>query len=1063
MAILEWVSAAIDLLKDPVFAKLERTEAIQRIQARMEKIGIKLKPDAQDFDAIYIRALVEYGFNRPEIVLNLWREEIIQEAFKKSFYENDPSIVSNEVKNMEMIFEEKGLLKDADYSLVKEINEFELQFYTVIDEIRTVVDVTQDAKIAQLRQDFYLEIDSLSGAIDSIRELAEAPVNPIRELVIPPPIYLPKHYVERISYQNEIVTTIGINQIKSALNKPPTIVVLSGIGGSGKSTLARSICADPKFLNRFPGGVIWINLRDEIRPVTDIFSELLHRAGIDNLSHHNTQILTQIIRSILSSKPTLIVLDDTQSAEYVQAFKDCLSTGSSMLITTRDLELSTRISANKEVQIQGFTHNEAKKAIEIIIGHNIKDKEWNDSVLPLIESLGFHPLAVSLSASQISLGASSWNDLLNSIRTGGISKALDFSKPKLANESLRLSFLRTLNKIESKYLNQLKWLSVLSIGKPFYLSDGAMILSGMKEQQGQFKGVQGEFGIEPDPEWIKEQKNQAREVLSILANYGVVQVLEGLRGLDIYYIHPIIHALLFEQLKETDEFHDALLHHAHVYSTLMITEWKTPAKFHIYKYSYNQILELLERAWTRLNQGEGISLPSNKVSEIVITSLAVSLSKQWGITGEYHTAKKWLTRALSILLVKDDSKELDIIHQIRTDLGHVHFHLGELAQAEYHFSNAMRISEITNDENEIIYDEVNQGNILIANSKHREAIDLLRNSLNKARNLKDNSLIGMVLGTLAHAYIYTGDLDAAVILEREALTLALKTNNLRAFGSRSGNLGSMLHSRAIRDFTAAIQLYHRSRIFALRNGNVQSQANHLMNLSRAYLAIGANDLARLALTESIKLFNQIGSPLVSTAQIILEDIDERRIIPGDMLDMNEIFDFAEAAIEGDLISLERIKRFSALVHRNQEKMPDIAKIMDRVLLVIDGERDPSKLVDDLEDKNSYHLRLLLLNLEKPGVHFFLLPFIITVTKAIEGNEEEIENARELLKFLEVQDPLPGESYGLQFLVRNLIAGETDPSFLTSEIKNDFLRETLRVLISAGTPEFRLPTPGSLET
>ena len=45
-----------------------------------------------DFDGIYNYTLIEYGVDRPETILNFFRNKYVKEAFQQSFYKNDASI-----------------------------------------------------------------------------------------------------------------------------------------------------------------------------------------------------------------------------------------------------------------------------------------------------------------------------------------------------------------------------------------------------------------------------------------------------------------------------------------------------------------------------------------------------------------------------------------------------------------------------------------------------------------------------------------------------------------------------------------------------------------------------------------------------------------------------------------------------------------------------------------------------------------------------------------------------------------------------------------------------------
>src|SRR5262245_16530536 len=82
-------TAAAEMVKE----KLSRTEFVVRL---VESVGLKPAKPPMDFDGVYVYSLVQYGAGRPLQALQLFRESEIRDAFRRSFDQNDPSLLESE-------------------------------------------------------------------------------------------------------------------------------------------------------------------------------------------------------------------------------------------------------------------------------------------------------------------------------------------------------------------------------------------------------------------------------------------------------------------------------------------------------------------------------------------------------------------------------------------------------------------------------------------------------------------------------------------------------------------------------------------------------------------------------------------------------------------------------------------------------------------------------------------------------------------------------------------------------------------------------------------------------
>lgn len=138
--------ALVDAAIEATLNHLERREAVIRVRKRL---GMDTSPP-DDFDAIYARALVEYGIFKPEPILTFFRNEFIRSAFREAFYRGDQSILEREAEGIIEWNEETHKLGKIDYDPRREFAAFTVIFQTILANIRTPLQVRQDHRLDEL-------------------------------------------------------------------------------------------------------------------------------------------------------------------------------------------------------------------------------------------------------------------------------------------------------------------------------------------------------------------------------------------------------------------------------------------------------------------------------------------------------------------------------------------------------------------------------------------------------------------------------------------------------------------------------------------------------------------------------------------------------------------------------------------------------------------------------------------------------------------------------------------------------------------------------------------------
>ncbi|MEA5594187.1 NACHT domain-containing protein [Rivularia sp. UHCC 0363] len=137
------------------FAKdeLKRNERVIKLLKHFN-----LDPDhpPAEFSGVYNYALVEYGVGKSLAILQLFREDKVQKAFRKAYDADNPNIVINEVEKIlqpdEWNILEAGI-REEKIDVLHELAEFSAVFLKVVQLTRTPAEVKRDRNIESLQQE----------------------------------------------------------------------------------------------------------------------------------------------------------------------------------------------------------------------------------------------------------------------------------------------------------------------------------------------------------------------------------------------------------------------------------------------------------------------------------------------------------------------------------------------------------------------------------------------------------------------------------------------------------------------------------------------------------------------------------------------------------------------------------------------------------------------------------------------------------------------------------------------------------------------------------------------
>jgi hypothetical protein len=263
---------------------------------------------------------------------------------------------------------------------------------------------------------------------------------------------LPEHFVKRPEAKATLLNLIlRPQETHGAL----VISAVQGLGGIGKTTLIADLARDPQVYARYPDGVLWATL-GQTPELLNLLHAWIRALGDYRYSPLTSDDATDHLRSLLTGKACLLVVDDAWNADHVRPFL-AGSDRCQVLITTRNAALANKVHA-RLYELDVMSEAQALQLIESNLGDLTEDLP---EAKTLAKELGYLPLALELAAAQIASGQN-WLRLLTTFRKGLTNlDILSLDQASQRNESLRLSFSLSLQHLTPAEQESFAWLGVL--------------------------------------------------------------------------------------------------------------------------------------------------------------------------------------------------------------------------------------------------------------------------------------------------------------------------------------------------------------------------------------------------------------------------------------------------------------------------------------------------------------------------------------------------------------------------------------------------------------------------
>ncbi len=116
---------------------------------------------------------------------------------------------------------------------------------------------------------------------------------------------------------------------------------LPGGRGFGKTSLARAVCRDPRVLDAFADGIVWLTLGSRLTPLELMshMENLIYDLTGQHTALENLEAGEQRLHELLHTRQTLLVIDEADDEEAMRPFLQAGPGGACLLITHADSSL----------------------------------------------------------------------------------------------------------------------------------------------------------------------------------------------------------------------------------------------------------------------------------------------------------------------------------------------------------------------------------------------------------------------------------------------------------------------------------------------------------------------------------------------------------------------------------------------------------------------------------------------------------------------------------------------------------------------------------------------------
>ena len=181
---------------------------------------------------------------------------------------------------------------------------------------------------------------------------------------------------------------------------PP--LALTGMGGIGKTTLAIMVGRLPGIRERFPDGVLWVQLGPTPTPI-NLLNDWGRALGVPIAAEPSDAACARRLRSALFDRRVLLIVDDAWDAHHAELFTLAGPQGR-CLVTTRDAGVAYAVATpERTLKVAALAPDAALALLRQLAPEAVARREV--AARRLCERLAYLPLALTLAGRQLALDA----------------------------------------------------------------------------------------------------------------------------------------------------------------------------------------------------------------------------------------------------------------------------------------------------------------------------------------------------------------------------------------------------------------------------------------------------------------------------------------------------------------------------------------------------------------------------------------------------------------------------------------------------------------------------------
>ncbi len=656
---------------------------------------------------------------------------------------------------------------------------------------------------------------------------------------------LPLHFVNRTE----------VNSIATTLLTAEQPLALRGMGGVGKTTIAMAVAHQPQIRRHFKDGILWANLgpNSSIEGWQIVWGDAL---GLDLQNYPDSRVRATRLRQFLTAKRCLLVIDDVWPETDV---RDLLVGGPACrtLLTTRHAGISRKIGA-QSINIGVLSEGQD---LDLLSAWAERALASEPTAAELVWRLGYLPLAVSLAGAQLLDGAEPAELLAAFQARQGDLTSLDMENAQRKEESLKLTFDLSLQRLTGADRHRFAQLSVFVADEPFE----AAAIGAVWQNQTPTQHI----------------RVLVRHALLNRHDSGANQP-EGKR--PYYTLHPLLRDYAQSWLSASDRTVAAQRHTAYYLSVAQKSNDNWQAT--------EQALGQIRGAWHRVKQDEseqlfkfvaalqtffdrrgfwqtwlawtkgGLAL-AQKLDQrgreaVYLNNLACIQSN----LGQWDEALTTWEQALTIDRTLDRKAHMAIC---LNNIGGFYHNRGDLEQALATYQQALAVNQTLGRQANMAIQLGNIGRIYHNWGDLSQAFNHYRQALIIDQSLHNRPGIAINLNDIGQVYYRWGDWDRALDNYEQALALNQKLGDKTQIAACFNNIGEIFHERG--DLEQALAYYEQALALNQEMWHKTGIASALSSIGQIHHDRGDLDQALVCYQQSLTLLQELDHPAGLAAEL----------------------------------------------------------------------------------------------------------------------------------------------------------------------------------------------------